>query len=417
MSSSGVHVVLVCAFAVVCLGTVAYQYGVDPRGVDVPVATSVSSESLSGTKAASAFLSVVGESFYLGGERVYLSGVNQAWYHYAYDFGNNLGPSTLPTLESYLQRISAAGGNSIRIWLHISGQVSPQFDSTGHVVGLDLGNTLVEDMRAYLKKAESYNILVFFCLWNAAIMEPPVEGLLSVESKLRSYIDNALTPMVQALATERALGGWEIMNEPEGSMDMDTKVSTNPCFDGTNIHGGGWTGAKIPLENFLKFINWQVAAIHRADPKSLVTVGSWAMNAMLSGGGPGGFVVNHYCDECLVAAGGMSDGVLDFYQVHTYDWKGKYNAWDPFNDQTMAKYRPLMGSRPRPLVIGEFSSKRGAGRSIEEMYTYAYDAGYSGTWAWQAITDKGEGTDGMDVIARGINAVRDRPFVKIDLNQ
>lgn len=37
---------------------------------------------------------------------------------------------------------------------------------------------------------------------------------------------------------------------------------------------------------------------------------------------------NYYKDACLVAAGGRATGVLDFYQVHTYDGAYGYN---PFN--------------------------------------------------------------------------------------
>lgn len=37
---------------------------------------------------------------------------------------------------------------------------------------------------------------------------------------------------------------------------------------------------------------------------------------------------NYYKDTCLVAAGGRSNGVLDFYQVHSYDGAYGYN---PFN--------------------------------------------------------------------------------------
>ena len=45
-------------------------------------------------------------------------------------------------------------------------------------------------------------------------------GLLKDESILRSYVTNALVPIVRALKQERGMGIWEIINEPEGSMLM-----------------------------------------------------------------------------------------------------------------------------------------------------------------------------------------------------
>ena len=47
--------------------------------------------------------------------------------------------------------------------------------------------------------------------------------LLSDVSKLYSYVDNALIPMVNDLKDKVALGGWEVMNEvfPTSSLITD----------------------------------------------------------------------------------------------------------------------------------------------------------------------------------------------------
>lgn len=36
----------------------------------------------------------------------------------------------------------------------------------------------------------------------------------------------------------------------------------------------------------------------------------------------------------------------------------------------------------KPLVIGEFREKNGAGMTINQLYDHAYNGGYAGGWGW-----------------------------------
>jgi len=49
------------------------------------------------------------------------------------------------------------------------------------------------------------------------------------DSKLDSFIDKVLTPMVVALSGEPALAGYDIMNEPESTAKWVS--DPNPCHD------------------------------------------------------------------------------------------------------------------------------------------------------------------------------------------
>ncbi|XP_046463073.1 mannan endo-1,4-beta-mannosidase-like isoform X1 [Daphnia pulex] len=321
-------------------------------------------------------LTTSGRDFLYNGQRVFLSGANIAWYSYGYDFGNGVYQSDVKeTLETWLTMIANSGGNSVRQWVHVEGQNTPAYDSNGYVTGPDRTGTIIDDMRSFLDFAQSQNILVIFVLWNGAVLENQnTINLFYDDAKLQSYIDNALKPMVAALGDHPALAAWEIMNEPEGAILLN-QASDNPCFDTTPLANtdASWTGLTIPMENNLKFVNWQTHAIKEANSASLVTLGSWSEHAQSDAYEQSR---NYYTDACLLAAGGRSLGTLDFYQFHTYTYTGQWDPSEPFK-VTATSYK-----LDKPLVIGEFATVCGGPESSPTLFQYSYDNGYQGVWSW-----------------------------------
>jgi len=100
-------------------------------------------------------LSIVGNRFRLNGSPIFLNGINQAWNNYGADFGNGKGTQNLAALTSVLDKIQSSGGNTVRIWLHITAGNTPQFDSNGNVTAMDNSGTMVSDMNAYMSAAAS----------------------------------------------------------------------------------------------------------------------------------------------------------------------------------------------------------------------------------------------------------------------
>jgi mannan endo-1,4-beta-mannosidase len=346
------------------------------------------------------FLSVQNGQLTLNGEKVFLSGMNIAWHYYGMDFGNGqYSCCTGSALEDYIRRIKAEGGNSLRIWLHCDGWYTPSYDSGGYVTGTDDQNTMTSELAQFLDVAYDNDLLVFIVLWNGATTpDPQYLDLIWDESKLQSYIDRALAPMASALSGKVALGGWEIMNEPEGIVGAGVS-DPNPCFD-TQVLGGsgaGWAGTYIPMELLQRFINRQSAAIKRADSKAIVTLGSWSERAQTDQLG----WRNYYKDNCLIDAGGDSLGVIDLQQMHTYSWEGAYTSSSPLNVHNSAY------GLNKPNILGEFSQSGGDGRSIQEQFDWAYTQGYCGAWSWQANAG-GEHADSFATQALGLNHLRGR---------
>ncbi len=91
---------------------------------------------------------------------------------------------------------------------NIDGSNIPQFDANGNVISTDAANTLIKDLKLYLQAAAAQNIFVFLVLWNGAqpIQQNELGSIMNV-TKLQTFIDNALIPLVKGIANE-PMAGW-----------------------------------------------------------------------------------------------------------------------------------------------------------------------------------------------------------------
>nr|XP_045602791.1 mannan endo-1,4-beta-mannosidase-like [Procambarus clarkii] len=326
-------------------------------------------------------LQVSGTNLTYGDEVVFLSGSNIAWHNYGYDFGNGAYDGTIAT---WVQEIADAGGNSIRVWVHVEGDNTPNYDTDGFVTACDRTGTFENDVLSLLDAAEESNVVVNLCMWNAAVLRnQKTIDLLYDDAKLDAYLENCLTPLMETIKGHPALGSYEVFNEPEGIVLVES--NTDPCYDTTQIgvQGAGWAGNEIPMENILRFIGRQNQAVRSIDPETLITIGAWSQfsaNDVFPNSN------NFYTDTCLNQAAGGSDAHIDYYQMHTYDWLEAWTIDAPFTvdapDYVLDK----------PLVIGEFASVRGAGTPLPDLLVYAYEHGYNGAWTWH-FNGEGDVTD------------------------
>ncbi len=56
------------------------------------------------------------------------------------------------------------------MWIHVEGDNTPEFDSSGYVVSTDAADTLVSDLRAFLDICQENGVFLNLVLWNGALM-------------------------------------------------------------------------------------------------------------------------------------------------------------------------------------------------------------------------------------------------------
>ena len=313
------------------------------------------------------------------GQNIFLCGMNLAWINFARDLTN----FNEDQFRLAMQQISEAGGNSVRWWLHVTGQYSPEF--TGDIV-TGISSTEKDNLYSALDIAQEYKIGLVLCLWSFDMMVTSIGEeytdrnrlMLENSTYLDAYIDNALVPLVNYVGDHPAIICWEVFNEPEG---MSTTF--------------GWSHTQhVSMTNIQRFVNRVAGAIHRADPQAKVSNGCWSFQA----GSDIGSYKNYYTDEELIDAGDDEDGTLDFYMVHYYDWGG--TALSPFHHP--ASYWEL----DKPLVIAEFSANGPyEGIDPETAYRYLYENGYAGALSWTWTNHDGHG--GVEDAEPGMAYLRD----------
>jgi hypothetical protein len=288
----------------------------------------------------------------------FASGLNVAWVNFANDVPN----PDLNTFKTIFKNTRDAGGRVVRWWFHTNGTKTPGYDSAGLAQPHQQSN--IDGVKAILGAAHDAGVVVDLSLWsfdmlqsNAGDAHTNNQKLLENDANRQAYIDNYLTPLVNAIKGTPGLYAWEIFNEPEG------------------MAPSGWATYKTSVAAIQKTVNWFASAIHTADPKALVTNGAQTFDYCSGASGK----TNYYSDSALIAAGGKQNGTLDFYEVHYYEQNGMSDS--AFTHP--ASYWKL----DKKLVIGEFAAAETDMVGQNDLYTNLYTNGYDGAWAWSYNAD------------------------------
>jgi Cellulase (glycosyl hydrolase family 5) len=327
-----------------------------------------------------AMVAAQSSAIHYNGKDYYINGINVPWNAYGSDVGTHYqwGALYSPSFfTTFFQQCQSYGINCVRLWIHCDGRTSPEFDGNGNVTGLD--TNFFSNFDDIFRIAAANNVMIMPCLWSFDMTKDFTStagkyaglhaNLIQDTNKTRSYINNALVPMVKHYANTCNLFAWEIINEPEWS-----------------ITGPGNTVQLVSPQEMERFCAMIAEAIHLNSGK-MATVGSACLKWSSLRQPPA--EAHYWCDSSFQAVYKKPKAVLDFYEIHYYDWM--FNAdwgYDPFQDGKTPAYWKL----DKPTLIGECPGQAGPNYTVNQMIDSAYAHGYAGIMPWSYNANDGVGT-------------------------
>jgi hypothetical protein len=324
---------------------------------------------------------------YYGGDIATLSSVTpdcQWYYSSSFDYAG---------IDGDFADMQAHGVHVVRWWLFGDGRGAPEFDSNHRVTGFD--STFFDHMDQAMEIAARHNIYIIWTLWDFLAFKPArwlcsgtdLSEAYSEASKLPpelrdpflahlklalaapadmlpsaapdgtqrcmlnggghsdvvsdtvpggvqdSFFNNALIPMLDRYANNRNIIGWEIMNEPEWTLNP------NP-----------YTGNQLPtvevpvdVDQMQQFFQRFTQAVHSHAPNQYATVGAASLKFM-------GLGQN-------IPAGIWNGLGFDYYDVHYYGWmESAFNNGNPL----AIDYNTTQQQLDAPVVIGELPAHGGS---------------------------------------------------------
>lgn len=306
------------------------------------------------------------------GKDFFINGINIPWNVYGRDFGTHYQNGALydsTWFENTFTQLQNSGINCARMWLHTDGCATPEFDTNGYVTGLD--SNFFANLDDFFARAQKHNIMIIPSLWDFYMFKDNSAlgmyggmhaDLIQDTAKSRSYINNALIPMVQRYANQCNLLAWEVMNEPEWAM---------------NIPSGGTTAQVVQAYEMQRFAGMVAEAVHQHSPK-MVTIGSASLmysSEKFTFTTP--CIGNYWKDQALQTAYNSPLAYMDFYQIHYYDWMTGLVDFDPFDLSHPVSFWML----DKVTLIGETQGNSNTHGS-QEMLNNAYSGNYAGVMFW-----------------------------------
>ncbi|MBR1422281.1 MAG: cellulase family glycosylhydrolase [Ruminococcus sp.] len=302
---------------------------------------------------------VEGTEFKVGGQTLWINGVNTPWDKWN-DFG---GGFNFEFWQEHFSKLHEAGCNAARVWIICDGTTGIDISPDGTVNGATDAHWSDLDDLFFL--AEQYQIYImatvqsFDCFKDQNANYQAWRDMVADETKTQSFIDNYIVPFVQRYDKNDYLWSIDLCNEP------DWIVENDEC-------------GKLSWDGLQRYYAEAAAAIHE-NSDVLVTVGLGMIKYnsdkqegnKISDGELQSFMTADKYDKAYA--------YVDFYSVHWYSWMQRMWGY-PFS--MSPEDFGLDGTKP--AVIGECPAVSDGDFDIAAAYEEAYDSGWNGVQAWKS---------------------------------
>lgn len=293
----------------------------------------------------------------IGSDSYWALGANYAWNSWGNDFNDNGWTDRFNSIKSQFDDMASKGVHSVRWWVFCDMWAAPLFSSSGES-GLCTGlpNKWIDHMIEATNYAKSKNMKIYYTFTSFDVARNgnawDHDSVLKDPVVRKSFIDNAVKPIVQELGTNDGVMGWDVVNEPEWMIAKADNGEPNSELE------------TFSLSTVRSFVKDMVDCIHTY-AKQPVSVGSASMK---------------WCKGQYDFWSGLG---LDFYDFHWYDWA---TPW--FNP---LKTSPADLKLDKPVIIGEMMPDT-VNSSLKMTHQQVLEGilknGYSGYMLWAWTDDK-----------------------------
>lgn len=297
----------------------------------------------------------------MDGKAYFPLGVNYAWKDWGVDFAAQGWPERFKKMQADFDLMQARGVRTLRWWVYTDFVSSPLWRGEGKArrcVGMPEG--WVQNFMQALDAAHARGIRLYPVFSSFDLGRKGFKEVVSEPAVRKSFIEQAVRPLLKAAGRHPGIFAWDIINEPEWLVAKEDGGDPNKEL----THG------PVRLAELRAYVR-DMAGEVKKHARQPVSVGSAGIKWM-------GWQYDFYS--------GLG---LDFFDAHYYDWMTPWFDITTIPKASLAKMNPEYGRKP--MIIGETIAKpeihyTGKNRPMDHsrFLNEIIKMGYAGylPWAW-----------------------------------
>ena len=249
-------------------------------------------------------------------------GVNYAWKDWGRDFSDAGWEGRFKVIQADLDAMQKRGVRTLRWWVYTDFTDSPVWKGKGkslRCTGLPQG--WVANFMKVADAAHQRGIRLYPAFSSFDLGRKGFKWVVTDKAVRKSFIENAVRPILKAAGTHPGIFAWDIINEPEWLVSKEDGGDPNKEL----------SDGPVSLKELREYIKDMAAEVH-ANAKQPVSVGGACIKWC-------GFEYDFYS--------GLD---LDFFDIHFYDWM---TPWFDYTKTPKTAMKLNPEAALKPVMVGE----------------------------------------------------------------